>query len=57
MIIYKITCKLNGKSYVGKTARSLKVRITEIVVDVDSQVVAVWLMHLLKVPTLEAWMD
>ena len=29
MIIYKITCKLNGKSYVGKTARSLKVRITE----------------------------
>lgn len=29
MIIYKITCKLNEKSYVGKTARSLEVRITE----------------------------
>lgn len=29
MLIYKITCKLNDKNYVGKTTRSLEERIAE----------------------------
>ena len=29
MLIYKITCKLNGMSYIGKTTRSLEERIAE----------------------------
>jgi group I intron endonuclease len=29
MIIYKATCKINGKSYIGQTIRSLRRRISE----------------------------
>ncbi|MBR1646643.1 MAG: GIY-YIG nuclease family protein [Selenomonadaceae bacterium] len=29
MLIYKITCKLNNKNYIGKTTRSLEERIAE----------------------------